>query len=53
MDRLRMKAAECKFKENDRSLKEQFISSINDDSVTNETMKELVSIENTSKVTSV
>ena len=48
MGRLQMKATEYKNKENDRQLKEELISSINDNTMTTEIIKGLTSIKNTS-----
>ena len=45
-----MKSTECKHKENDKLIKEQFINGINDEAMTNEIIKELTSIKNTSDV---
>ena len=43
MGRLQMKVAECKYKRNDRGLKEQFINGTNDEFMTNETSMDLTS----------
>ena len=40
MDRLRTKAADCKYKEYDRLLTEQFINRLNDDGMVDEILKE-------------
>ena len=39
--RLKIKATECKYKENDRRLKEQFINSISNEVITAEIIKDL------------
>ena len=41
MGHLRIKANECKYKERDRRLKEQFINGINDDDMMTEIISEL------------
>ena len=50
MGRLRVKAMECKYKEWDRRLKEQFINSMNDKTLTADIRKELTIINYISKV---
>ena len=48
MGRLRIKATGCKFKENDRRLREPFINGRNE-VVTSETINDLVTIKDTAK----
>ena len=50
MGRLKVKAAEYNFKENNRCLKEQFINGINDITMTVEVIKELMTVKNTSDI---
>ena len=45
MDRLRMSVAECKYKETDRQLKEQFINDLNDSDMSVKIIRELTKIE--------
>ena len=52
MGRLRTMAAECKYKELDRCLKEQFVNGLNDDVMMVEIIFELTSMLDTSSVTS-
>ena len=52
MGRLWIKAAECKYKENDSILKEQFISGMNGDAITAETTKEFMVLKDTTAVSS-
>ena len=40
MGRLQVKAADCKYKENDRKLKEQFTSGINNEAIIAKIIKE-------------
>ena len=47
-----MRSPECKYKENERQLKEQLINGINNDSITNKTIIQLTSIKNISEVNS-
>lgn len=49
MGRLRMKTTKCKYKKNDRRLKEKNFNVINED-MTSEIFKELTSIKNSSEV---
>ena len=50
MGRLRMKGAECEYKEDDSHLKEKFMNGINDDVIMSEIMKELTAIKYTSTI---
>ena len=52
MGHLRLKENECKYKEHNSCLKEQFINKVNDDALTQQISKELTMIKNTSDVTS-
>ena len=42
LGRLEVKAADCKYKEKNRTLKEQFISDINDEAIRAKIIKELI-----------
>ena len=52
MGRLQVKAADCKYKENEGRLKEQFINGLNDKAITVKITKKLMVPKDTSKVTS-
>ena len=52
MGRLRVKATEIKYKEQDRKLKDQLLNSTNDQTMTPEIMKEETVIKDTSKIPS-
>ena len=47
-----MKVNECKYKEKDRRLKEQFINGINDDKMMAEIIGELTTVKKTTEITS-
>ena len=51
MGRLRLMAAECKYKEFGKHLKEQILDSLIDDGVMMEIIRELASVVSTSSVT--
>ena len=51
MGRLKIKVAECYYKENVMCLKEQFINGSNDDIMASELIKELMAVMNTSDIT--
>ena len=46
MDRLQTKVAECKYRDPDRLLREQFIGRLNNDGMTNDTLKDSTALEN-------
>ena len=50
MDRLRIKAVECKYREWDRRLKEQFINGINSQTKTVEIIRKLTTIKDTRNI---
>ena len=52
MGRLIIKAAECKYLEYNRRLREQFINGLNDEDITAQITKELTALQYTSKVSS-
>ena len=52
MGRLRVKAAECKYKEKYMHLKQQFINEINDNILITEIIKEIWAIKDTNTISS-
>ena len=52
MGHFRIKTTDCKYQEDDRRFKEQFINGMNDKTVISEIIKEFVAIKNTIEVTS-
>ena len=50
MERPRVNATVCKYKENKRRLKEQFINCINDEVIKGEIVKELTSVKDTVEI---
>ena len=51
MDRLRIKAMECKYKVIDRRLKEKFINGINDQTITADIIVALIIIKDMNEIT--
>ena len=51
MGHLRIKASECKYQEQNRRLKEQFMIGINDKVMTSEIIRELTASKSTREVT--
>ena len=51
MGRLQLKAAECKYREYDRLLTEQFIGELKDECMTDENLREVATLEVIEEVT--
>ena len=52
MGRLKIKVTNCKYKEYDRRLKEQFINGLDDDTIIAKIIKELTALKDTREVSS-
>ena len=52
MGKLQTKVAECKYRDPDRLLTEQFIGGLNNEDMTNEILRQVTALENTEEVTS-